>query len=167
MPPKPKKQKKSKEAKQALQLNADLTNEHHYMQERNPIIIMDTPERDLPPPTPDYKQPPGESMAVPTSVGQAVGNPPGRPIYLNGSYEDGKVSINWREPLSDDGVDINKYKILRWGAGSEIEEIGEVGDVLEYVDTSIEAGVTYNYAVQALTDSGQSEASKSIEVKAV
>ena len=166
-PPKPKKEKKSKGAEPAPQQDAYPTVEHYDMQQQPPIVIADTPKKDLPPPPPDFQQPPAKGKAVPSTVGQAMGNPPSRPIYLNGFYEDGKIKINWREPLSDDAAQINKYKILRWGAGSEMEELAEVAKVLEYEDTTIEAGVTYNYAVQALTDAGQSEASKSIEVKTV
>ncbi|MCK5253597.1 MAG: hypothetical protein KAQ96_11625, partial [Thermoplasmata archaeon] len=162
-PPKPRKEKQSTMTGPAPQQNANPTVEHYDMQQQPPIVIADTPKRDLPPPSSDYQQPP----AVPSTVGQAMGNPPSRPIYLNGSYEDGKIKINWREPLSDDAAQINRYKILRWGAGGEMEEIAEVAKVLEYEDSAIEAGATYNYAVQALTDAGQSEASKSIEVKTV
>jgi len=162
-PPKPRKEKMSKDAGQIPQQSAYPIVEHYDMQQQPPIVIADTPKRNLPPPPADYQQPP----PVASTAGQAMGNPPSRPIYLNGSYEDGKIKINWREPLSDDAAQINKYKILRWAEGSEMAEIAEVGKVLEYEDSTIEAGVTYNYAVQALTDAGQSEASKSIDVRTV
>ncbi len=166
-PPKPKKEKKATQAQPPPQQSAYPSVEHYDMQQQPPIVIADTPSKDLPPPPADYQQPPAEGMAVPSTVGQAMGNPPGRPIYLNGFFEDGKIKINWREPLSDDAAQISKYKILRWGAGSNMEELAEVANVLEYEDSAIETGVTYNYAVQSMTDAGQSEASKSIEVKTV
>ena len=166
-PPKPKKEKKATQAQPPPQQSAYPSVEHYDMQQQPPIVIVDTPKRDLPPPPSDHQQPPAEGMTVPSTVGQAMGNPPGRPIYLNGFYEDEKIKINWREPLSDDAAQISKYKILRWGAGSNMEELAEVANVLEYEDSAIEAGVTYNYAVQSMTDAGQSEASKSIEVKTV
>jgi hypothetical protein len=165
--PKPKKEKKAAQMQQPPQPNAYPTVEHYDMQQQPPIVIADTPNRELPPPPADYQQPPPQAMAAPTNVGQAMGNPPGRPIYLNGFYEDEKIKINWREPLSDDAAQISKYKILRWGAGSNMEELAEVENALEYEDTAVKTGVTYNYAVQALTNAGQSEASKSIEVKTV
>lgn len=166
-PPKPKKEKRSAPAQPAPQQNAYPTVEHYDMQQQPPIVIADTPVRDLPPPPADHQQPPAQGMVAPSNLGHAVGNPPGRPIYLNGFYEDEKIKINWREPLSDDASQINKYMILRWGTGSNMEEVAQVKNALEYEDSDIEAGVTYNYAVQAMTDTGKSEASKSIEVKTV
>ena len=98
---------------------------------------------------------------------QARGDPLDAPAFLDGAFKDGKININWRRPIAEDPANIQGYRVLRWGTGSDIEVIAEVVDGLEYVDTAIEVGITYNYAVQAFNASGQSDASNWIEIATV
>ncbi len=113
--------------------------------------------------------PPVGTVTVPpaTPEGVATGDSPGRPIYLNGYYEDSKCYLNWREPLGTEEGAVARYKIYRWAPGTEMKEVAELANVLDYEDVEIEPGTTYNYAVTSMSDTGQSELSKSIEVKTV
>jgi hypothetical protein len=140
------------------------TVEQFGKEKQPPPVIAEVPKRDLPPPPKDKKLPPALKKGSKNKIGLASGAPLGAPGFLDGRFENGKISINWRKPITEEPSNVKGYRVLRWGTGSDIAQIAEVVDGLEYVDSDIEVGIAYNYAVQAFNDSGQSEASNWIEI---
>jgi hypothetical protein len=165
--PRPRREKMPKGA-QAAPLKSPYDDIKPYTppQQQAPAVVVDVPKQD-PQPPPTVIDPPAQEKEVPTILGQATGDLVSPPTLVDGFFADGKINVKWSEPISEDPAQIKGYKVLRWGTESDIEEIAEVVDALEYTDTAIKAGLTYNYAVQAVTETGQSEASNWLEIAAV
>nr|NIP34657.1 fibronectin type III domain-containing protein [Thermoplasmata archaeon]NIS11812.1 fibronectin type III domain-containing protein [Thermoplasmata archaeon]NIS19695.1 fibronectin type III domain-containing protein [Thermoplasmata archaeon]NIT76878.1 fibronectin type III domain-containing protein [Thermoplasmata archaeon]NIU48806.1 fibronectin type III domain-containing protein [Thermoplasmata archaeon] len=130
------------------------------------------PSTEVAPPPPPAKppeekaKPPAKKKAPPSELGKASGIPLIAPGFLDGSFKDGAVALKWKRPIGEEAGNIKGYRILRWYEGSDLEQVGEVKERLEFNDKDVQKGIAYNYAVQAFNDRGQSDASNWIEITA-
>ncbi len=135
-------------------------------------VIADVPSTEVAPPPPPAKppeekaKPPAKKKAPPSELGKASGIPLIAPGFLDGSFKDGAVALKWKRPIGEEAGNIKGYRILRWYEGSDLEQVGEVKERLEFNDKDVQKGIAYNYAVQAFNDRGQSDASNWIEITA-
>jgi gliding motility-associated-like protein len=87
-------------------------------------------------------------------------------MLLDFSYEkcDVEVELSWTEYHGwQDGV--SEYRILRRSEASSYEEIGRVnGDILQFVDSSVERNIKYFYYVEAVNLQNHTATTNSIEV---
>jgi hypothetical protein len=113
---------------------------------------------------PSRTKPPAKRKMPPSDLVKASGVPMIAPGFLDGSFADGKVALNWKRPIGEDPKDIKGYRILRWDDNTDLAVVGEVTKGLDYVDKDVTPGVTYNYAVQAFNDRGQSDVGNWIEI---
>jgi hypothetical protein len=81
---------------------------------------------------------------------------PGVPIGFLVTPGDEAVTLAWSEPADDGGSDITGYRIYR---GIMEDGLGIVEDVtvMFYIDTGLQNGQTYYYAVSALNVEGEGE----------
>ncbi len=71
---------------------------------------------------------------------------------------DSQVMVNWTAPVSDGGSAISNYTIYRNGTA-----IDTVGNVLEYIDTTVVNGETYFYEISATNAVGEGAKSSTVE----
>ncbi len=81
--------------------------------------------------------------------------PPAAPVNLSVSYEDGEVTVAWRE---NSEVDFESYQIYRGLDGDEYTLVSSA-DNARFVDSVDDAGLfEYFYRVSAVDDSGNESA---------
>ncbi|MGH2455594.1 MAG: S8 family serine peptidase [Candidatus Limnocylindria bacterium] len=82
--------------------------------------------------------------------------PPGAPVLNSATGGTSSVSLSWSAPSSDGGSPITGYQVWRGEAAGDEELLTAVGVQSSYVDSSVEAGITYWYQVAAVNaiDSG-------------
>ena len=91
---------------------------------------------------------------------------PGIPTTVTVTQVNSTLVIEWNPPGDNGGSLITAYHIERSLDGKEI--VFEVsGDQDEYVDSDIEAGVSYSYTVRALNAMGRSDESEPIVKKLI
>lgn len=80
--------------------------------------------------------------------------------------EDNQIEISWQAPASDGGLPIQNYTIYRGTISGDLVELATVSNsTLEYLDSSVEAGETYYYAVLVSTNAGSNiSATESISI---
>ncbi|MEU5432475.1 PKD domain-containing protein [Streptomyces sp. NPDC020719] len=90
-----------------------------------------------------------------------AGAPPGAPTGLTAAPANGQVTLNWKAPASNGGVNITSYKVYR-GTSSGSETLltsggcGNLAVVLSCTDTGLTDGQTYYYKVTAVNSIGES-----------
>lgn len=84
-----------------------------------------------------------------------VANHPGAPLNLQASPGDTRVDLTWSTPPADGGSPVTNYRIYRGAASGVLSFLDEIGNVLTYSDTAVANGVTYYYAVSAVTTAGE------------
>jgi hypothetical protein len=142
---------------------------------QTPPVVAEATAPDVPPPPAEVAKPPAERARPPakppakskppaSDLGKSSGIPLIAPGFLDGAFKDGAVHLNWKRPLGEERENIKGYRVLRWNEGSDLEQMGEVEGSLEYTDKKVQPGTTYNYAVQAFNDRGQSDASNWIAI---
>ena len=86
--------------------------------------------------------------------------PPNPPDDFTASQFKSNVLLNWSEPSYIGGSEITKYNIYRGETESNISLLTNLdGNDTDYIDNSIEKGVTYYYYVTAVNDVGESDPS--------
>ena len=91
---------------------------------------------------------------------------PDAPTGLSGTATSSTVSLTWDDPDDDT---ITGYEISRkTGSGSySIIEADTGSDTQSYADTTVAAGTTYTYKIQAINDTGNSADSNEFEITAI
>ena len=78
------------------------------------------------------------------------------PRNLTATAGEASVALAWQVPASDGGGSISGYRVYRstvaGGAGSEL---GTLGSVQNFTDTTAVPGTTYYYTVTALNSAGE------------
>lgn len=80
---------------------------------------------------------------------------PSTPIDLTSTSGDSCVNLTWIPPSSDGGSPITNYTIYRSNASNAETLLIEIGNVLNYTDTSVTNGITYYYKVGAKNAIGE------------
>ncbi|TFG28688.1 hypothetical protein EU527_16910 [Candidatus Thorarchaeota archaeon] len=81
------------------------------------------------------------------------------PPELDITVDDNELILTWTPPEPVVGISIQGYNIYRGDVSSEYELIAELGNVLTYTDKTAGFGITYHYAVSALSENGEGELS--------
>ena len=87
--------------------------------------------------------------------------PPSAPS-LGASAGNGSVSLTWTAPTDDGGADVTDYEIYRRGASGAEVVIPSPGTGLNYTDTDVANGSTYQYQVAAVNSVGVGERSNEV-----
>jgi len=97
----------------------------------------------------------GDSKKSEMMTGVPMGLPD-PPVDLKAAPGDGYVQISWSKPVDDGGSAIMRYYLLRGTDQTSWEDFKEVVNLssTSYNDTKVENGITYKYAVRALTSIG-------------
>jgi fibronectin type 3 domain-containing protein len=99
-----------------------------------------------------------EVSATPATV-------PGVPQNLAAIPRDAAVTVQWSDPVSDGGADVELYRVFRGTTSGSLSEIARVaGTFHSYEDSGLENGQTYFYQVSAVNRVG--EGPRSPEVSA-
>jgi parallel beta-helix repeat protein len=98
-----------------------------------------------------------EVNATPSTV-------PSAPTDLSATTGDSYVHLFWASPFSDGGSSITNYIIYRATISNYPSILIEVGNILQYNDTTVENNISYYYKVSAKNAIG--EGSKSHEIDA-
>ena len=91
-------------------------------------------------------------LSVGTAFSQGL-SPPANVTAVDTPNDDGSsITIKWDTAPQDSGI--TGYQILRRIADGELEEIGKLlpAGTLSYVDSAIERGTAYTYAVRAVSE---------------
>jgi len=101
-----------------------------------------------------------------TETFQQLG-PPGIPIALSATPNNGQVTLSWSVPISDGGSLIISYNVYRGtikgGPKSKIWSTSN-GSTTTYTDTGLTNGVTYYYCVSAVNVLGEGSNSSEMSV---
>ncbi len=86
--------------------------------------------------------------------------PPNSPVDFTASQFESNVLLNWSEPSYVGGSEITNYNIYRGKTENNISLMKSVdSNDTDYLDDSIDKGVTYYYYVTAVNDVGESDPS--------
>jgi len=97
-------------------------------------------------------------------VGATPFGPPTRPTNLQTNAGDGFVRVTWNAPVSDGGSPVTNYVIYRGSSPAGMSLLANVGNVLQYDDTTVVNDQTYYYTVSAVNANG--EGARATEVSA-
>ncbi len=92
------------------------------------------------------------------------GGPPSQVRDLEASAGDGIVELTWKVPLHEGGMPISNYTIYRGTVSGDLGVLQVLGDVLDYLDTSVVPGITYFYQISALNAYGEGLPSEEVSV---
>ncbi len=93
---------------------------------------------------------------------------PGIPTGLTASASSSSVQLDWESPTENGGALVINYLIFRKDQGQDIVQIGTVTTgTNSYVDTEVEPGAEYSYAVKARNRMGPSQISLEVSVVAL
>jgi PGF-CTERM protein len=93
-------------------------------------------------------------------VAATPGTLPEAPRELTASPGEGEVTLSWKSPSDDGGFEIATYVIYRGETPGSLERLVERPPSSIYTDQEVEAGVTYHYAVAAVTSLGEGPVSE-------
>ena len=91
----------------------------------------------------------------------------GSPQSLQANAGDSYVYLTWNAPVYDGGSAITNYTIYRGTSSGSETLLANVGNVLNYNDTSVTNGQTYYYYVTAVNGVGEGEKSNEVSVTPV
>ncbi|MFO8052124.1 MAG: fibronectin type III domain-containing protein [Thermoplasmatota archaeon] len=90
---------------------------------------------------------------------------PSAPIDLTATQVESGVGLSWDIPAELGGLELTYYKVYRSVNSSDWEEAATLEpSETNYLDTSIELGTNYAYAVKALNSRGASPLSEVVEI---
>ena len=84
-----------------------------------------------------------------------VANHPGAPFNLQAQAGDADVVLRWHLPLTDGGSAITGYRVYRGTSAGSLSALGDAPVEAIYNDSSVTNGITYYYAVSAVTAAGE------------
>ena len=87
--------------------------------------------------------------------GEVIQVPPGVPRDLTATPGYGQVALAWLPPESDGGTAIINYVLMRGPTTTTLVEHKVLGVVTSYLDTEVEANMTYHYALIAVNAKGR------------
>ncbi|MHA1995858.1 MAG: Kelch repeat-containing protein [Candidatus Hodarchaeales archaeon] len=93
-------------------------------------------------------------------------NFPSAPRNLQASLSDGEVSLSWETPSTEAGSSISEYLVYRGSEEDSLElySSGLGNETLEFVDTELNNGPVYFYAVRAKNAVGESKNSNVVDI---
>ena len=103
----------------------------------------------------------GEQSQASNRAGVQVPHDPAdlAPTNLTARWVDGGVSLTWDAPAAD-AASVTGYRVLRGTTADDLAALADTGNAdTSYTDATGEPGTTYFYAVAALRDGEQSQAS--------
>lgn len=100
-----------------------------------------------------------------TLTPEFVPGSPDVPKNLSVVESDGSVTLTWDAPDSDGGSPITGYIVLRGTISGNLTELIQLGNVLEYSDSSGERNTTYFYQVLALNSIGNGFPTAEVSIK--
>lgn len=89
---------------------------------------------------------------------------PSPPLSLVGIPGDGLVTLSWEPPLSDGGLAITEYRVLRGSSSGSGEFLASTGLSTMYADGDVVNGVAYYYVVTVRNGLWESETSEEVAV---
>jgi len=81
--------------------------------------------------------------------GESLAGVPQAPGKLKARPAERKVTLSWSPPASTGGSPVTAYSVMRGDSAANLTLIATVGNVTSYVDTDVNAGQRYFYAVLA------------------
>ena len=88
---------------------------------------------------------------------------PGAPRDVRASAEVDKVTVLWFQPLESGGSPVREYRLYRGTSPTDLIAVRSFPSyTTSYTDTDIASGVTYYYAVAAITEAGEGERSRPV-----
>jgi len=90
---------------------------------------------------------------------------PSAPQNLNANAGNARVTLSWNSPLSNGGLAITNYLVYKGTSSGGETFLIQIGNVLNYIDTSVTNGETYYYKVTAANSIGESASSNEISAK--
>ena len=100
------------------------------------------------------------------SVSVLLGSVPSAPIHLGASAEGAGMVLTWDEPADDGGWNVTGYKVYRGTSATNLTLKSTLGNVLNYTDYDLVAGMEYYYAVSAVNSMGESVRSDVVMMQA-
>ena len=82
--------------------------------------------------------------------------PPSAPVNLTATGGEGHIVVGWERPLQDFGFPVRQYLLLRGTSEDGLLLLHTLGNGTLFVDSGVEWGVTYCYAVIADNGKGRS-----------
>jgi len=84
---------------------------------------------------------------------------------LNLTATDGAITLNWQPPVSGGTAPVTSYDVFRFTATTAATQIATVNaPTTTYVDSSVVAGTTYSYYVEAVNQFGTSPPSNVVSI---
>jgi hypothetical protein len=91
-------------------------------------------------------------LTMGSALSITLSSPPLNPQALAARNQ---ITLSWKVPTSDGGSPITNYTLYRGTTSTSLSVLTTIGNVLRYEDSSITEGVTYYYAVSAVTLNGE------------
>ncbi len=95
--------------------------------------------------------------------GEVILVPPGVPLDLTATPDFGKVTLAWLPPQGDGGSAIINYVLMRGPTPTTLVEHKVLAAVTGYVDTDVQANLTYHYALLAVNAKGRGPQTTTVE----
>ncbi len=105
------------------------------------------------------------AMSEPLMIETIEYRPPSAPSNLSDSFDRRRVYLEWDPPEDDGGQPVARYIVLRGDGPDDLEEIANTTH-LQYIDTSVDVGSYYYYAVKATNPIGTGEPCEARRVRA-
>ncbi|MEE9174342.1 MAG: kelch repeat-containing protein [Thermoplasmata archaeon] len=93
-----------------------------------------------------------------------VATPPTAALDIEAIARDGRVTLSWREPMSEGESPITGYRIYRGNSPDLVELLSHVESATPYEDVGVENCRTYYYTVTAVNGVGESRRSDVVRV---
>jgi fibronectin type 3 domain-containing protein len=100
-------------------------------------------------------------------VAAIPGTIPGAPRDLSASPGTGEVRLSWKSPSDSGGFEILEYVIYRGEAPDSLERLVSRPVSSLYTDSEVDVGVTYYYAVTAVTTVGEGPMTEVVSSKPI
>lgn len=97
---------------------------------------------------------------------EVIGSPsktPSEPMELNVKNGDAYVNLSWSPPLSDGGSPLLYYEVLRGPGPDSLKRLNTTDGTTYFLDTEVQNGQEYHYAVRAFNRRGASPVSEIVK----
>lgn len=92
---------------------------------------------------------------------------PGSPKALVAEQDVDSVTLSWQVPTDDGGSVISNYVVYRGTSSDSLEVLSTIDHTRSYVDSTIEMGTTYYYAVAAVSSGGEGPTCDSLMLETI
>jgi titin len=132
----------------------------------NWVVAGGTESRDIPLTDDAYQgRVSGDADSFVSIIGEHL--PTSAPLELNATGGEAYIELEWKRPLEDNGYPVRRYLLLRGTSEDDLRFYRALDPVQVYVDTEVEWGVYYHYAVQASNGKGRSPLSNPDSARSV